>query len=274
MAWSIRVNGRCQNITDTNPQSACSQIKSQLGGNIDTIYGRSDSCSQSAIALTVSPETSCQKLSDSDIAWSIKVGGRCINITDTNVRAACHQVQLKQAGANANAVYGRSDNCSDQLVTQVVGRKTRCERLSNEDAAWSIKVNGRCRNITDTNQRNACNQVKSQIGGSDAANAVYGRSDNCSAGAILATITGRSKCERYSNTQAAWSIKVKGRCISISDTNVRNACNQVKSRLEPQRPEDPTDPGDDKPCNYEKLQQCLDFAGGDACYEKWHCEKP
>ncbi len=154
-AWSIKVGGQCQNISDTNAKQACMIIK---GKNHDVIYGRSDSCDDDDMVAIVEDHTNCQSLSNTDIAWSIKVDGQCKNISDTNVRHACLIIKSQ----DANIIYGRSDSCSDDHMVAFVDYYTNCDDLSSSEVAWSIKVNNRCKNISDTDVRKACLLIKSE----------------------------------------------------------------------------------------------------------------
>jgi hypothetical protein len=146
-AWSISVNGQCQNISDTNVRQACLAMKP--GGTI--IYGRSDSCDASLAVAQVTNDTDCLTLSATQEAWSISVDGRCQNISDTNIRQACLTLQPR-----GTFIYGRSDSCDASLAVARVTQDTDCLALSASQEAWSVSVDGQCRNISDTNLRAAC----------------------------------------------------------------------------------------------------------------------
>jgi hypothetical protein len=183
------------------------------GGNRIMIYGASDYCSNDVLVASVTPATDCTTLSDSQSAWSIKVGGQCINIVDTTVRKAC---LLNQPGRTL--IYGASDYCNDDTVLASIGENTDCNRLSDSDAAWSIKVNGQCINIVDTSVRKACmlNQPNRVL--------IYGSSDYCNNDTLLASVGPNTDCSTLSDSDTSWSVKVDGQCINIVDTSVRKAC--------------------------------------------------
>jgi hypothetical protein len=82
-AWSISVDGQCQNIDDTNVRAACAKFKGAGDAHV-IVYGRSDSCDASDLAAFVSNDTDCSTLS-TDPAWSVSIDGACQNIEDTTV---------------------------------------------------------------------------------------------------------------------------------------------------------------------------------------------
>ena len=217
VAWSIKVDGQCVNITDTTPRRACAQVQS-YGPNV--IYGRSDSCATDKALGAVHPDTDCNRFSQSQDSWSIKADGQCINISDTNARRACIQVQ----GEGPNVVYGRSDSCARDKALGAVGKKTNCNDFDSNQVAWSIRVEGDCINIVDTTAPRACSQVQAS-----GPNVVYGRSDSCALDKAIGAVHPETNCQLFSSTDAAWSIKVDGVCENISDTNARRACAQVQS---------------------------------------------
>jgi hypothetical protein len=218
-AWSVKVNGQCQNITDTNVRNACVGIQAANAPNV--IYGTSDNCDNSKIAAVLTRRTNCSALSSTDPSWSIKVNGQCQNITDTNVRSACNAIRANDA---PYVVYGTTDNCDNSKIAAVISNRTDCSQLSATDAAWSIKLDGQCVNITDTNVRAACTAVRAR----NARFVVYGTTDNCDQAKIEAVLDdGMVNCDYLSSSAASWSIKIDGQCKNISDTNVRQACKEI-----------------------------------------------
>ncbi len=115
------------------------------------VYGSSDSCADDRIVASVGPDTDCNTFSDSDRAWSVKVNGQCIDISDTTVRKACLGNQPDRV-----IIYGSTDSCSDDRILASIGPSTDCASLSDSDRAWSVKVDGRCIDIDDTTVRKAC----------------------------------------------------------------------------------------------------------------------
>lgn len=147
-AWSIMVGNRCQNIADTSVRAACFQLKPR--GTI--LFGRTDRCEMDQALTTIDAQTDCLSLSPTTEVWSVSVDGRCQNIGDTNMRAACLALQP----GDGAIIFGRTDRCdADQALLRVTD-ETDCLRLSASQDAWSISVNGRCQNIGDTNVRQAC----------------------------------------------------------------------------------------------------------------------
>ncbi|MBX3228623.1 MAG: hypothetical protein KIT84_08225 [Labilithrix sp.] len=210
VAWSVWKDGRCVNISDTNVRSACLALKPEG----KAVFGRSDSCEGDAVQVT--SETNCFALSGSAVAWSVWKDGRCVNISDTNQRTAC--LQLKPEGL---AVFGRSDSCEGDATP--ITPETDCFSLSASEVAWSVWKDGRCVNISDTNKRAACLSLQ------PSGRVIFGRSDSCE-GEPVARITPGFDCFTLSSSAPAWSVWKDGRCVNISDTNVRAACLQ----LEPQ----------------------------------------
>ena len=152
-AWSVRLNGTCQNTSDTNAQRACLYVQGNLP-NTGVIYGTSDSCSADAAIGTVTSSTSCEQFPDSGSTWSISFNGSCRNISDTTPKRACFEIKGNQMGSGI--IYGTSDSCSADAAIAAVDTWTDCNQFSTSGSAWSVKVNGQCRNISDTNPRNAC----------------------------------------------------------------------------------------------------------------------
>lgn len=142
--------------------------------------------------------------------------GRREIVTSEDILA--NRVCRTTSGPSGVVIYGRSDSCGSDYAIASVTSSTDCQRLSDTDAAWSVSVNGRCNNISDTTVRKAC------LAFMPGAVRIYGRSDSCSDDAIVAAVTSRTDCSRYSDTDAAWSVSVDGRCTNISDTTVRKAC--------------------------------------------------
>jgi hypothetical protein len=188
-----------------------------------TLYGSSDSCSSSEVGAIVDDRTNCSTLSASSSCWSVSVNGQCINISDTNLQAAC---QKYQSAASARLlVFGSSDSCSNSELAAYIGDRTDCSTLSDSDPAWSISIDGRCTNITDTTVRKACVQYR------DAATAkvvVYGTSDSCN-GDVAAYLRSTTDCSILSSSASAWSVSINGSCVNISDTNVQAACVKYKA---------------------------------------------
>ncbi len=127
------------------------------GGSITrgvVIYGRSDSCDDGRAVTRVTETTDCSTLSATEAAWSVKVDGQCVDIGDTNVRAACLD---NQPGVKQRLIlYGRSDTCDPSRILMRLDKNADCAALSTNEAVWSVKKNGQCVDIGDTNVRAAC----------------------------------------------------------------------------------------------------------------------
>jgi hypothetical protein len=206
-------NGSTEIVTAAQLQSNQVCSGGGGGGNRVIIYGTSDRCDNDSVVASVTPATDCNTLSDAQSAWSVKVNGQCNNINDTTVRKACF---LHQPGRTL--IYGTSDHCDNDSVVASVGENTDCTTLSDSQSAWSIKANGQCINISDTTVRKACllNQPNRVL--------IYGTSDHCDSDSIVASVGPTTDCTALSDAQSAWSVKVNGQCLNISDTTVRKAC--------------------------------------------------
>lgn len=126
------------------------------------VYGESDSCDIGRVASIVRVDTDCEALGNGGArSWSIKIGNACRDINDTTVTKACRAI--KYAGA-PNIVYGETDNCDETKIMLLVGERTECGLVRNIGArAWSVRLNGQCRNISDTTVGQACLGVQSEM---------------------------------------------------------------------------------------------------------------
>lgn len=215
-AWSIKVNEICQNISDTNVQAACKGIQAAQAKNV--LYGRSDSCDINSVVSVVNNRTNCNIFGDESV-WSIKIDGKCENISDTTAIKACRAIQARSA---PNVIFGRSDSCDMSVIEAVIDERTNCEVLSDTTSAWSMKVDGDCQNIADTNVRAACRGMQAN----SAKNVLYGRSDSCEPSSVLTIVNSRTDCSALGLT-SVWSVKVDGVCKNISDTTAEKACKAI-----------------------------------------------
>jgi hypothetical protein len=186
------------------------------------LYGRSDSCSGEAAAV-VRESTRCESLGNGPV-WSVSVNGVCSDVADTTLSAACSK--YKGALGEHYQIFGRSDSCSGEIAA-FVNAATDCNSLGN-DAAWSVKKNGQCRDIRDTTVAEACRQFQGGVGPSLT---IFGRSDSCS-GEVAAFVNAGTTCSSL-GTGSAWSVKVGDECIDISDTTVSAACDTYKGAIGP-----------------------------------------
>jgi hypothetical protein len=194
-------------------------IGTGAGSGDVVLYGRSDVCADSSIVSRINAGSDCNTLGTDVAVWSVRVNGICQDISDTNARAACTTNVPAKVGELRTLIYGRSDSCDPNTVVASVTAATDCSTLSATESAWSVRVNGVCTDISDTNVRAACLLRQPQT---DRV-LIYGRSDSCSENAIVASVTPATDCKTLP-TDSAWSIRVGGVCQDISDTNVRSAC--------------------------------------------------
>lgn len=217
-AWAVEVNGTCTNISDMSIQAACIRFAG-AGPRSAEIY-RSDSCSGEMNAV-VNRWTDCSALpSSGSDAWAVRIDGKCQDISDMSVQAAC--TRFKSRGPK---VF-RSDNCSGSMIMRL-GRGLDCSTLpSNGSDAWAIEVNGKCEDISDMSLQNACNSFSAD---SQDATVIY-RNDSCN-GSLIALIDRDTDCSRLPSTGSdAWAVRINGRCENISDTNVQQACRNFGGR--------------------------------------------
>ncbi len=223
-AWSIKVNGVCQNISDTTADVACRGVQAQGADNV--IFGQSDTCDMGKVEAVVDYYTNCEALSNSARAWSIKVNGVCQNITDTDVRTACRGMVSQNA---RNVIYGQSDTCDMGKVEAVVDNYTNCETMSSSTRAWSVKIDGACVNISDTDVRSACRGIQAN----NAPNVLYGQSDSCDTSKVVAIVNRYTDCNMLSSSTRVWSAKINGVCQNISDTDAVTACKAIGYQSSP-----------------------------------------
>lgn len=88
-AWGVRVEGKCLNISDTTAAKACEAFKGASSPVAVAIYN-SDSCSGSPNAI-IDYNTRCDSLRGLPPAWGIMLNGRCENISDLPIEAACER---------------------------------------------------------------------------------------------------------------------------------------------------------------------------------------
>lgn len=219
-SWSVMINGSCQNITDTNAVSACKAVQAYNAPTV--VYGATDNCDISKIESVIYEDTDCSLMSASASSWSVKVGGVCQNISDTNVRQACVGVQADSA---PHVLYGSTDTCDSSRIIGVLDSYTDCGKFSNSQSSWSIKVDGVCQNISDTSAPAACLAFQTR----NARNIVYGSTDNCDSSKVIGTVNSRTNCSAFDANQSSWSVKVNGVCQNISDTNAPAACLAIQA---------------------------------------------
>lgn len=90
--WGVKVRGICYNISDVESSRACVLFKAASNGYA-TLFYHSDSCQQSELIAAVDESTDCEKLAqaENDRVWGVMVDGRCINISDADMKVACER---------------------------------------------------------------------------------------------------------------------------------------------------------------------------------------
>ncbi len=182
--------------------------------SVELFHG--DKCDRGLRAV-VNQSTRCENLPNaSQSVWSIRVGGQCINTTDTNLQNACELFK----GRSVELYNG--DKC-DRELRAIVGNRTDCRKLENQNASvWSLKIDGQCINTSDTNVANACKLYK---GGE----VLLFNGDKCDR-ELRATVSTRTSCDDLPNASSTvWSVMINNVCHDISDSNVRNACKNFSS---------------------------------------------
>jgi hypothetical protein len=89
-SWSMSIDGECRDTEDISVRAACFALQS---ADAIILYGRSDDCEPQHALRRITDATGCEGLSRTEPAWSYMVDGRCVDIEDTNVRAACIHAQ-------------------------------------------------------------------------------------------------------------------------------------------------------------------------------------
>jgi hypothetical protein len=88
-AWAVKVDNKCFNIADTSPSKACEAFKASSSPSSVRIFA-TDSCTDSPMAI-VDYNTRCDLLTGMHAAWGIMMNGRCENIPDLPIEAACER---------------------------------------------------------------------------------------------------------------------------------------------------------------------------------------
>ncbi len=253
-AWSIRTNGQCLNIEDTNALSACAQTSvPQRQDQLQlTIFSNSDSCSGSVSGSAILSTDrglaeQCQQLASRGnggaSAWSVRLGNTCTNIQDTNVLSACMGVNLpstRPTGTTDAVIYSNSDSCTGTVSGAVslipdYDLQDQCSnltRMGTNSSAWSVKSNGACTNIQDTDVVSACLSVRVPSYRGARQVVIYSDSDSCSgsvsaAGYIDPRYSTIAQCQglkQNGGSRSAWSIRIDDRCVNIQDTDFVSAC--------------------------------------------------
>lgn len=195
-----------------------------------------DHCTRAITEVT--DRDSCYQLESiygSNQLWSVNVNGRCINIPDRNFRGSCEGLQAiarQPRPVNPSVQMYTDDHCTNALLD--IDAQTNCQgwgMVLNGMQVWSARAEGRCRNIADrAYSAQLCEQFQTAgreiqyrqqqpdavelFADDSCTNAVtyVQRGDNCGALNML-----------FGDSQV-WSIRFRGRCENIPDTNFPSAC--------------------------------------------------
>ena len=222
-AWGVRINGTCQDISDTSFAAACASFHSQVSGGVQLF--RSDSCGGDLVA-SVGPTTDCDALAATatSAVWGVKFGNACHDVADTNVKAACEA--YKAAASPAAVPLFRSDSCASGELVGVVDGSTNCTTFASvvTSAVWGVAIDGACNDISDTNALSACTRFS---GGSTPPSAGVAVFDNDSCTGTPATLLQpTTNCATLGGSARA--VRVAGVCANIRDTTLVDACNRYR----------------------------------------------
>lgn len=88
-AWAIKIQDKCYDVQDMAPAKACESFKAASSPYAVQIY-HSDNCSGTLLAA-VDGNTRCENLKGLPTAWAVMSNGRCEDISDTDIVAACER---------------------------------------------------------------------------------------------------------------------------------------------------------------------------------------
>lgn len=219
-AWGVKVNGVCQNISDTSIQNACMQFQGAVSSSTVTFHNN-DSC-ESTPLMAVDSQTKCNELNKKgNNVWAVKVGRNCYNIPDTSEQTACHAFN-SAALQNTVRLY-HSDRCDQNSMLGAISANTQCSEFSKSGSdVWGIEIFGQCINIDDMSQASACNLYSK---GQDPQAITLYHSDSCKDSSLIGVIASQTRCEDLpSSGSDVWAVKMNGKCQDINDTSYQQAC--------------------------------------------------
>ncbi|HXH29403.1 MAG TPA: hypothetical protein VNJ01_01200 [Bacteriovoracaceae bacterium] len=168
--WSVSVNGKCSDTPDQSFQNLCAPL-SDLSRDQIAVGGVeifSDDYCRKPLA-SVDGRTNCSALGtvlNGGRVWSMKLDSHCINVADTSMNprtcmdykeAVISRETAPRDSRDERIELFSDDYCRSALTSVQYGDN--CQALSKllgNERVWSIKFQGRCENITDTNFSNAC----------------------------------------------------------------------------------------------------------------------
>jgi hypothetical protein len=181
------------------------------------------------VRAVVNSSTSCPLLAEtqSDRVAAIKVGAKCIDVTDADVLPACRAYQ--SAGlSDAVAVY-QSDECAGLVA--YVSAKTKCERLDGTTRAESFEDQSGCHSVEGNALPDVCREVQDRVMQANGRSVELYADDLC-IGFVQADITSSSDCDALSKSHprpvAAIKIGASG-CLDVPDGAFLPACRAYQS---------------------------------------------
>lgn len=148
-ASSMKIDGRC---VDISPDSTIREVCNAYKPGAVVVFDPSDSCAAGNAIASFDPTTDCNTLG-LQRASSIRIDGRCVDLSpDSTVREACFAYQ-----PGAVTLFDPSDSCGAGNAVASLSQATDCNALSDSQRISSVRVNGRCIDISpDTTLRRAC----------------------------------------------------------------------------------------------------------------------
>lgn len=257
-AWSIRLDGQCQNIPDTTALLACAAIDAPIAPDTSFVYfyETSDSCGGAVLTsktIQHSQALASQCVFSSSLlskpVWSVKLNGVCTNISDTDIISACYGLDVPKTYDPTKMeimTFGGS-GCSGtvaatgflvpdlDLMNQCQGL-TRVSKASS--TAASVRVNGVCSSTGGGDFVSSCLQIAPASTQGLSTVLFYPDSDSCQGfvnyGGYLSFGSSRTRdClafKRNPNSPSGdriWSIRIDGACKNISDSDFKTVCNSI-----------------------------------------------
>lgn len=200
---------------------------------------RDDYCGE--ILTELKAYDSCASLSGifgNSNVWSLSINGQCVNTPDTSFKNICAPlVELassQKPRQNDLQIY-KDDYCSEKITTIDPG--VNCDALGNSLRGinvWSVKIDSQCINTPDKQfSAPLCNGFQEAVyatyendGSRRRGDAVELFSDDYCADKITSIVRGTScdSLNKLFDGKNVWSVRFRGNCVNISDTNFIGAC--------------------------------------------------
>ena len=203
---------------------------------------RDDNCTSSIIEVRA--HDSCERLTSiyrGERLWSVAVNGQCVNIQDTTFANKCESLKtlaLSQKVRTNDLELFTDDNCSGSAKFLDLDPGVDCSALGGVYTGiriWSIKAaGGVCLNVQDTTfSAPRCEGYQTGILGMYESDGSRRRGDSVElftddhCMAPLTNVKRGDNCQALNNIYGGmrvWSIRHRGQCLNIQDTNYQNAC--------------------------------------------------